>query len=243
MTVRRHAERDALSSWPGRERLYPRIGNSAYLMQREIRRSLVAARDTFLRPDVRILDVGCGVQPYYPLFAEIASVYDGNDIEPGPRISYVSPIESLPIPDAQYDVVLCTQVLEHVRHPMPALLEMTRVLAPGGHLFLTTLGVYPFHPHPGDYWRWTQQGFEAMFEDTEGLELVSLVPHGGSGSAIAILLNTSIREAARAVRLPPLGAVPITVINLFGITMDRVLPARAKAALIPNFLAVGRRVA
>jgi SAM-dependent methyltransferase len=241
MTVLSTAEPDELKAWPGHERRYPGIGDSAYLMHREITRSLVEARDTYLRPGLRILDVGCGVQPYYPLFADIASEYDGNDVEPGPRIKYVSMVESLPIPDESYDVVLCTQVMEHVRRPVQALSEMTRVLAPGGHLFMTTHGVYPFHPHPGDYWRWTRQGFEAMFEDTDELELVDLVPHGGSGSAMAILLNTSIREAGKAVGVPKIGAPLISVINLVGIAADRVLPPRAKSALVPNFLAVGRR--
>jgi len=119
--------------------------------------------------------------------------------------------------------------------------EMTRVLAPGGHLFMTTHGVYPFHPHPGDYWRWTRQGFEAIFEDTDGLQLVDLVPHGGSGSAMAILLNTSIRETGKAVGVPKIGAPLISLINLVGIAADRVLPSRAKSALVPNFLAVGLR--
>ena len=235
--------RRADATWPGRERRRPGIGNSAYLVLREITRSLVAARDAFLGPGLRILDVGCGVQPYYPLFADVASDYDGHDVEPGPRITYVSPAESLPIPDAQYDVVLCTQVLEHVRHPQRALEEMTRVLVPGGHLFLTTHGVYPFHPHPADYWRWTQQGFEAMFEDTEGLELVTLVPHGGSGAAVALVVNTPIREAARAIRASWIAPPLIGTINIVGMLVDRLLPSRAKAALIPNFLAVGRRVA
>jgi SAM-dependent methyltransferase len=241
MTLALNVDSDELTAWPGKERRYPDIGDSAYLMHRELTRSLEEARDNFLSPGARILDVGCGVQPYYPLFAGIASRYDGNDVEPGARITYVSGAESLPIPDAQYDLVLCTQVLEHVRHPQRALLEMTRVLAPGGHLFLTTCGVYPFHPHPGDYWRWTQQGFEAMFEDTEGLELVSLVPHGGYASTIAILINTFIRDAARSAGVPRLSPFPISIFNVLGMAVDRVLPERPKAALIPNFLAVGRR--
>jgi SAM-dependent methyltransferase len=243
MTALSRVEPEVLKNWPGHERRYPGIGDSAYLMHREITRSLVDARDSYLRAGVRLLDVGCGGQPYYPLFADVAASYDGNDVEPGPRIKYVSPVESLPIPDESYDVVLCTQVMEHVRHPHQALREMTRVLAPGGHLLMTTHGVYPFHPHPGDYWRWTRQGFEAMFEDTEGLELVDLVPHGGSGSAMAILLNTSIREAGKAAGVPKLGAPLISLINLVGIAADRALPARAKSALVPNFLAIGRRAA
>ena len=39
--------------------------------------------------------------------------YVGSDIEPGPNVRYVCPVEQLEIPDESYDVVLCTQVLEH----------------------------------------------------------------------------------------------------------------------------------
>ena len=42
------------------------------------------ARDTHVRPGARILDVGARVMPYYPLFAETADDYVGNDLEPGP---------------------------------------------------------------------------------------------------------------------------------------------------------------
>jgi SAM-dependent methyltransferase len=191
---------------------------------------------------VRVLDVGCGVQPYYPLFADLASQYDGHDIEPGPQVKYVSPAEALEAPEGSYDLVLCTQVLEHVRHPQAALDEFIRVLVPGGYLFLTTHGVYPFHPHPADYWRWTQQGFEALFEDAGGLRLVELVPHGGSGAAFAVMVNTPIREAARALGAARVGAPAIALVNALGAAVDRVLPARAKAAMVPNFLAVAQRL-
>ncbi|MDX6402148.1 MAG: hypothetical protein QOF27_2754 [Gaiellaceae bacterium] len=231
----------ATDDWPGKARRDPSRGSSAYLVTREITRSLQSARDRYLQPGLRVLDVGCGVQPYYPLFAGVAAEYDGHDIEPGPRIKYVSLAESLEAPAGSYDLVLCTQVLEHVRHPQQALAEFGRVLVPGGHLFLTTHGVYPFHPHPADYWRWTQQGFEALFEDAADLELVELVPHGGSAAALAVMVNTPIREASRALRADFLGAPLIALVNTLADAVDRALPARAKAALIPNFLAVARR--
>jgi SAM-dependent methyltransferase len=241
VTAALSTQSDELADWPGQERRQPGIGGSAYLIHREIVRSLKAARDAYLRPGVRILDVGCGAQPYYPLFADIARSYDGNDVEPGPGVKYVSPVEALPVPDETYDVVLCTQVLEHVRHPDRALREMTRVLVPGGHLFLTTHGVYPFHPHPFDYWRWTQQGLEAIFQDAKGLEVVSLVPHGGSGATLAVLINTFVREAGKAAGAARLGAPLIILVNVLGMCVDRLLPQRAKSALVPNFLAVGKR--
>jgi SAM-dependent methyltransferase len=231
----------AHDDWPGRDRREPSRGGSAYLITREIARSLIAARTRYLPPGIRVLDVGCGVQPYYPFFADLAVQYDGHDLEPGAGIKYVSPAEALEAPDCSYDLVLCTQVLEHVRHPQTVLSEIARVLTPGGHLFLTTHGVYPFHPHPVDYWRWTQQGFEALFEDAPGLRLMELVPHGGSAATLAVMLNTPIREAARALRIQPVGAAFIAVTNLLAGTFDRLLPARAKAAMVPNFLAVATR--
>jgi SAM-dependent methyltransferase len=230
------------SDWPGKDRREPSLGDSAYLITREITQSLLSARNRYLRPGIRILDVGCGMQPYYPLFGELAAAYDGHDIEPGPLVKYVSPAEALEISDGVYDLVLCTQVLEHVRYPAKALEEFGRILAPGGYVFLTTHGVYPFHPHPVDYWRWTQQGLEAIFEDAPALELVELVPHGGSCSALAVMLNTPIREATKALGVKFVGAPLIALVNLFAGAADRVLPERARAAMVPNFLAVGRRL-
>ncbi len=191
---------------------------------------------------MRILDVGCRVAPYKPLFAEIAAAYDGNDLEPGPLVTYVGPAETLDgVEDGAYDLVLCTQVLHLVRRPEQALGAFARVLADGGHLFLTTSGVYPFHPDPNDYWRWTQQGLPALFEDVPGLELVELVPHGGSGATLAIILNTPIRQAARAGGSERLGTPLIAAVNLLAGAIDRALPPRARQAMIPNFLVVARR--
>jgi SAM-dependent methyltransferase len=227
-----------------RARREPGRGRSAYLIEREITRSLAAARDRYLSPGVKILDVGCRVAPYKPLFDDVAAQYDGADIEPGPFVTYVSPAESLDgVADGAYDLVLCTQVLHLVRRPEKALAEFTRVLAPGGHVFLTTHGVYPHHPDPSDYWRWTQQGLPALVEDVPGLELLELVPHAGSAATAAIMFNTPIRQAARAAGSDRLGAPLIAVVNLVAGAIDRVLPARARSAMIPNFLAVARRTA
>jgi SAM-dependent methyltransferase len=217
-------------------------GRSAYLIEREITRSLISARDRYLSPDTKILDVGCRLAPYKPLFDEVAAQYDGSDIEPGPFVKYVASAEALStVGDAAYDLVLCTQVLHLVRHPEKALAEFARVLVPGGHLFLTTPGIYPIHPDPYDYWRWTQEGLPVLFEEADGLELLELVPHGGSGTTLAIMLNTPIRQAARAAGSDRLGVPLIALVNLIAGSIDRRLPPRAKEAMIPNFLVVARR--
>jgi SAM-dependent methyltransferase len=238
-----NVDEKTLASWPGRDRREPRKRHHAYLMLKPLREALVASRSRYVQPGARMLDVGAGVMPYFPLFADLASEYVGNDVAPRPGLTSISPIESLDQPDASFDVVLCTQVLEHVRRPQHALEEMTRVLKPGGYLLLSTHGVYPHHPDPGDYWRWTQQGFEAMFEDVAGLELVELQAHTGSAATLAMLVAGALRDLARS-RYLSFVALPLLIsVNALGEALDKRTPASVREKLVGNFLAVGQKVA
>jgi ubiquinone/menaquinone biosynthesis C-methylase UbiE len=47
-------------------------------------------------------------------------------------------LEALPFPDGHFDVVLCTQAIEHVLDVPLALRELHRVLQPGGRLVIST---------------------------------------------------------------------------------------------------------
>ncbi len=47
-------------------------------------------------------------------------------------------LEALPFADESFDVVLCTQVIEHLLDPSRGLAEIARVLAPGGTAIVTT---------------------------------------------------------------------------------------------------------
>ena len=225
-----------LADWPGRELREPRPTHHAYLIYKPLVQALTAGRDRYVQPGARILDVGAGVRPYYPLFGEIAGDYIGNDVTARPGITSVCPVEQLDQPDASFDLVLCTQVLEHVRYPAAALAEMTRVLRPGGSLFLSTHGVYPWHPDPNDYWRWTQQGFEAMFEDVDGLSLVELQPLAGSAATLATLIAGALRDFGR------IAAPLIAAVNLAGERIDRLTSPRVRERLVVDFLAIGQRV-
>ena len=50
----------------------------------------------------------------------------------------------------RFDVVLCTQVLEHCDDPAQAVRELRRVTAPGGRVLASTHGVLVYHPSPVD---------------------------------------------------------------------------------------------
>ncbi len=87
--------------------------------------------------------------------------------------------ESTGRPDSSEDLLLCTQVLEHVRAPWVAMREFHRVLKPGGKLLITIPHVWFYHPHPGDYWRVTQEGILALCEDA-GFRVLEARTQGGA---------------------------------------------------------------
>jgi SAM-dependent methyltransferase len=69
--------------------------------------------------------------------------------------------------------VVSFQVLEHVWDIDWYLSECHRVLRPVGWLLLSTHGVWPYHPHPTDFRRWTRTGLVAELE-TRGFDVVTI---------------------------------------------------------------------
>ena len=160
-------------------------------------------------PPVRVLDVGCGVKPYYPFFAEVAAEYVGVDVVENPAAELLGPVEALPVEDASFDVVLCTQVLEHCDDPAQAVRELRRVTRPGGRVLASTHGVQVYHPSPSDYWRWTHEGLRRLFDDRAPTGRRSRSSRlRALASALAMLLGTYVEIALRRTALarPPVWA-------------------------------------
>lgn len=116
------------------------------------------SRSLAVGPGDRLLDYGCGEVPYRSFFPEDCEFVPA-DLPRNPHAALkLNPDSTVPVPDASFDVVLSTQVLEHVADPELYLSECFRVLRPGGQLLLSTHGVFVYHPDPDDYWRWTAAG-------------------------------------------------------------------------------------
>jgi len=139
----------------------------------------------------RVLDVGAGDAPYAELFAHTDYVTLDWESSPhdGARTAAVSAsADAIPLPDASFDVVVLTQVLEHVRRPAVVIAEIARVLRPGGRLLATVPFVWELHEEPHDYWRFTPYALAALLEDA-GLEAVEIAPRSDSLSALAQLMK------------------------------------------------------
>jgi len=113
----------------------------------------------------RVLDYGCADVPYRHFFGADADFVPA-DLEGNLHARLLlNPDGTVPADDAGFDVVLSTQVLEHVTDPGTYLLECFRVLRPGGALLLSTHGIFVYHPDPDDYWRWTCAGLQKSVAD------------------------------------------------------------------------------
>lgn len=91
--------------------------------------------------------------------------------------------EMLPLGDRTFDVIICSQVLEHLREPRRALIECCKVLNPRGVLFLFVPSFWPLHCAPHDYYRWTRYGIEIELKRA-GFDEIEVFNCGGSVSGI-----------------------------------------------------------
>lgn len=120
-----------------------------------------------------LLDYGCGTMPYKAVFAERVREYRGADLRQNERADIVVTSRgTLPVQSGRFEIVLSTQVLEHVEDPARYLAEARRVLSENGIIILSTHGSWHFHPTPRDYWRWTSEGLRKVIEDAR-FEIVS----------------------------------------------------------------------
>jgi SAM-dependent methyltransferase len=128
------------------------------------------------------LDLGAQAGPYAAHFPRRV----GLDLQAAPGIAIVGDARALPLAEDVFDVVLCTEMLEHVPEPHIAVDEMWRVLKAGGLLILTTRFLFPIHDAPHDYFRFTKYGLRHLLRRFEILELQEETDSVG---ALAVLVQ------------------------------------------------------
>lgn len=163
----------------------------------------------------RVLDAGAGEGQYRPLFAHTRyasqdfAQYTGSSDSAAPetwtynKLDYVCDITAIPVPDATFDAVICTEVLEHVPEPLAALRELARVTAPGGRLLLTAPLGSGMHQEPYHYYGGYSRHFWARVLPQLGFEIDELVPLRGLLSHAAQEVHRAGRYLALQDRLSP----------------------------------------
>ena len=186
------------------------------------------------QPQLTVVDYGCAQTPYRDLFG--AARYIGADLAGNANADVVlGPEGIVPLPDADADLVLSTQVLEHVEDPAAYLAECWRLLRPGGRLVLTTHGLMYLHRDPTDYWRWTCDGLVKLVE-TAGFEVAELRGVLGLvGAALQLLQAGVARRIPRPFRPVALAVFQVAIAVAERWTSDE---ARRQNALVLAVAAV-----
>jgi SAM-dependent methyltransferase len=183
-----------------------------------------------LAPNVtgRTLDVGCGTKPYESLFR--FTEYIGLEIDspgrPDKKADYYYDGETFPFPDASFDSLITSEVLEHVFNPDRFVSEMARVLRPGGVLLLTVPFVWDEHEQPVDYGRYSSYGLRHLLEKG-GFEIVAQHKTMADVRMLAQLVNAYVYKAfmrrGRIVRWS-IRLTFVPAINLAGELSSRLFP-------------------
>jgi SAM-dependent methyltransferase len=119
-----------------------------------------------------VLEVGAGGRRQNWLrFSPLAKSYWRSDVRiwPGGELELICDCTICPFPDHSLDVVVCSEVLEHVVDSQSALSEFGRMLRPNGWLVLTVPFFYPLHgvddADRGDYWRFSPGNLKLLLQD------------------------------------------------------------------------------
>jgi SAM-dependent methyltransferase len=194
---------------------YPRIYHRPYLILNELSKQIqdVIEKELKNKAKLKVLDVGCGTKPYLPFFKEKAEMYIGVDMDSALNADAVCAAENLPFANESFDVIISTQVLEHVDDPKKVVEDLHRVLKRGGLLILSTHGIW-FKHAPQDYWRWTDIGLEKIFSVFKDVEVRN---NGGAVLCFFQILNLYIAWL-------PIGKRLLWLIsNVLGRLLDRLV--------------------
>lgn len=156
----------------------------------------------------RLLDLGCGARPYEALYREHFEQRVAGDFEVrSANLDVRLDARALPFNDGTFDVVLFSEVIEHVEDSQETLTEISRVLKPGGILLITWPFNYMMHERPNDYVRYTEYGMARALE-RHGLRLEALVRRGSAFAVGLLILEFLVGGLLTSLsRLPIIGGL------------------------------------
>lgn len=142
-----------------------------------------------------LLDIGCGEMPYRELIIEKSKLtqYIGLDIENPLYQSIIKPNlywdgKHIPLGDNSVDCIMATEVFEHLPNLDNVLLELSRVLKPGGFVFFTVPFIWSLHTVPNDEYRYTPFSLERHLK-AAGLDNIKIHAQGGWNAALAQVIG------------------------------------------------------
>ena len=118
------------------------------------------------------------------------------NIDKSTNPDYLCPADAINVQDSSFDIVILTEVLEHLEQPEKVIQETYRILKNGGKLIISMPFLYPIHGDPDDFQRWTTTKIKQVLKQNN-FHINSLEPMGGLFSVYYDLLRTATGMASK----------------------------------------------
>lgn len=148
--------------------------------------------------------------------------YVGVDLAPGKGVDEVVDLVAGigPLPEGHFALAICCSVMEHVPQPWKMAENITRVMAPGGQLYLSVPWVWRYHPYPDDYFRFSFRAVPSLFPDFDWGQAVYST--NVEGEFIAVTDQQRDADNRMAKMMPQEGKaarkyLPYLMVNMIGV--------------------------
>lgn len=146
------------------------------LIRANVKKLIATTAERFDKPGLKILDIApqdyAGAKEFFT-----SAITSTLDIDPASDADFIADLcktnKSI-IPDESFDIILCTEVLEHTLNPFAAVDEIERMLIRGGVAIISTPLNFRIHGPLPDCWRFTEHGLKQLFRKFATVELGSL---------------------------------------------------------------------
>src|SRR5882672_8976641 len=143
------------------------------IIRANVRRFIQAVAKEHDNEHARVLDIA--PQDYLGAkeFFKLSRVFTF-DINPSSGADYIADLcgdNSQLIEEGSFDIIICTEVLEHTLDPFSAVKEIFRVLKNGGIAAISTPFNFRIHGPLPDCWRFSEHGLRALFNQFSTIQI------------------------------------------------------------------------
>lgn len=207
-----------------RSRIYPKIWDATFLLtynNMKVFEYLIDQLDKNKR--CKILDIGCGYKPYQRLFDEkgFNFEYIGVDFDRKSYADYMLDMnkDKLPFDNSSFDLIILSEVLEHLYNPFNAIHEAVRVVKKNSFIYISTPFIFSYHGTPYDFYRFTEFFYRKLAEELS-LEIIK-VEKSGSFFTIPLFTTNILTDIILSrLKLNVFSYSIFSFVNILGMVID-----------------------
>jgi SAM-dependent methyltransferase len=148
-----------------------------------------------------VIDISSGAKPYFKYFSHcnyVSHEFKGNiniiddfrNEQNKKNHDIYSDIDNIPVDDNTYDLVLCTEVFEHIPEPIKAMKELVRICKKNGKILLTAPFTSGIHQQPYHFYSGFSPYFYKYLKEIYNLQIIDFKSQGD----FYLLLNQEINR-------------------------------------------------